>query len=151
MAAHVSAGGTVGPAAAALALVVSTVLGPVLLDRRVDPARTLALALVAQVVWHVAFMLTSPLGHHTELAAMAGHHVVAAAVATVVAVGAERTLADAVAWLVGVALPVVVRAVALPSPARPAPAYAALARVPADEPHDPARPLRAPPCGVRLG
>lgn len=154
MTAHVTAGGDVTALAALATLVLSVGLAPLLLDRTVDPARTLALSLVAQVVWHAVFMASAGHGamaHHVDTTTMAVHHLVAAAVAAAVAAGCERTLADALDWLVGVAVPRPLRAAALPVRARLMPAYAALVRVPDRGPHDPARPLRAPPGAPALG
>lgn len=154
MTAHASAGGDVTALAALGTLVLSVGLAPLLLDRSVDPARTLALSLVAQVVWHGAFMATAGHGamaHHVDTTTMAVHHLLAAAVAAAVAAGCERTLADALDWLVGVVVPRAARPVALPVRPRLLPAYAALLRVPDSGPHDPARPLRAPPSAAALG
>ncbi|WP_460837314.1 hypothetical protein [Nocardioides marmoraquaticus] len=154
MTAHQTAGGDVTALAALLTLVTSVGLAPVLLGRAVDPARMLALSLVAQVVWHAAFTAGAAPGamaHHVDTSVMAVHHLVAAAVAAAVAAGLERTLARALDWLLGVVRPALARAVTLPVAPRAVPARAALARVPEATPHDPARPLRAPPSVLALG
>lgn len=154
MTAHQTAGGDVTALAALLTLVSSIGLAPVLLGRAVDPARTLALSLVAQVVWHAAFTTGAApgaMGHHVDTSVMAVHHVVAALVVAGVATGLERTLARALDWLLGVVLPTLARTAALPVAPRAVPAPAALARVPDGTPHDPSRPLRAPPSVLALG
>ncbi|WP_460836258.1 hypothetical protein [Nocardioides marmoraquaticus] len=156
VAAHVTAGGEVTTVAAALTLLTSVGLAPLLLDRAIDPARTLALCLVAQVVWHAGFVLSAPaamahMSHHVDTTTMAAHHLLAAGLGTVVAVGYERCFARAADWLAGILLPRPVTALRPPTPHRAAPAYAALARVPDDDVHDPARPLRAPPFAAALG
>ena len=69
-AAHTLSGGEVTPLAGLLALTLSVALGPLLLAPApgrstvpgVDPLRAAALMLLAQVVWHLVFMVSGP-GH----------------------------------------------------------------------------------------
>lgn len=152
MGAHVLGGGTVTPVAAVLATGVSVLLGPKVLALRVDVAHTFALSLIAQGVWHTLFMVGGgPMSHRASATGMALQHLLATALATLVAVRAEQTLVTALDWLLGLVVPRLPAAYALGVPrarprltqwhddTRPAPVY------------DPARPLRAPPRPVLLG
>lgn len=159
-AAHAAAGGTVDPGALLLAAGCSAGLGWWLLERTPDSLRTLALALLAQLVWHGAFMAahdapTSGHGHgHGEAAQvepllMLLTHLLAAGLSAGVAFGAERELVSLAGWLVGLVLPVLALAAITPAPATSAHSRRPTSwRLPVSAAFDPALPTRAPPSVV---
>ncbi|WP_157210181.1 hypothetical protein [Nocardioides aequoreus] len=141
--AHAAAGGSVDPLAAVLALVASALLGRLLLRGPVDGAQTFALALVAQVFWHGAFLLTAAPGPAHSAAGMLLTHVVAAALTTVAALGVERELVLAACRRIGLVLPA--PGVVVPPRAVRVPADAVAPVVPVSQPLRDCHALRAPP------
>lgn len=92
MVAHLAAGGAVAPLPALVAVAASAALGLVVVRGAIDPARTFALALLTQVVWHASFIVTSsPEPAQSALGMLLGH-LLAAALTTVVSLGLEREL-----------------------------------------------------------
>jgi hypothetical protein len=111
-AAHVASGGDVTAVAGVLAFLLSIVLGH-LLARDGDTLRIAALALGAQSVWHLVFVVTAPVspavsgdptGHgapgahaadEVSVLTMLGAHLLMAALSAGVAIGLDRTLVGA--------------------------------------------------------
>lgn len=141
--AHAAAGGSVDPLAALLALVASALLGRLLLRGPVDGTQTFALALVAQVVWHGAFLLTAAPAPAHSAVGMLLTHVAAAALTTVAALGVERELVLAACRRMGLVLPV--PGVVVPLRAARVPVDATTSAVPAPAPLRDCHALRAPP------
>lgn len=105
--AHLWAGGEVAAPAVAVVVLVCVALGATVVRAERDPARTLAVALVAQVVWHAVWVLGStpdPAAAGGGAGAMLLTHLLAALVTTVVSLGLERELAGVVVQAVGLAL-----------------------------------------------
>ncbi|GAA1908235.1 hypothetical protein GCM10009737_06530 [Nocardioides lentus] len=95
--AHHAAGGTVGPGAFGLAVLVSVAAGLALTPTRgTSPLRVLALAAATQGAWHLLLATGPPTSHtgaaHGEPGPMLLAHLAVVVVTTALALGADRAL-----------------------------------------------------------